>query len=273
MKKLTLAMLVLALPFSFGFGKCEDDALTLEEARQALEEVALSGEATMLANGTIEISTNFTIGQAVEAAAEELGEFIETQLPCAEITLNDAVLTIEYGVNPGNCTYNGHEYTGSHSVEVVSASLGNLIVEHNWADLSDGKVKVNGEATVTWSSADSSRNVVHELTWERISDGEEVVGGGNRVQTLLSGGIFEGINTEGERYWTSDTGDWELNINDVEIRWIDPVPQSGTYRLETPYDKYLSMMFERLDEDTIEVTVASGGESFSFNVTSWGISD
>jgi len=271
MKKATIALLALLLPFSIGWGKCQDEALTAGEALQALEEVALSTQATQLANGTIEISTNFTIGQAVEAAAEELQEFIESQLPCAEITLVGAVLTIEYGALPGSCTYNGHTYSGSHSVEIVSATLGDLVVYHEWTDLSDGNVIVNGDSTVTWSSEDSSRNVVHELTWERVSDGKSVVGGGNRTQTLLPGGILEGIEIDGDRYWTSDRGDWDLSIDGIEIRWIDPVPQAGLFQLDTPFDKSVTMEFDRFDDDTIEVTVASGGEEFSFHVSKWGV--
>ena len=271
MRKATMALLVALLPFSICWGQCQEDALTAGEALQALEEVSLSSQAIQTANGTIEISTNFTIGQAVEAAAEELQEFIESQLPCAEITLQDAVLTIEYGAFPGNCTYNGRTYSGSHSVEIVSAQLGQLVVFHEWDDLSDGVVVVNGDATVTWSSQDSSRNVVHTLTWERVSDGYTVVGGGDRTQSVLSGGLVEGITIDGDRYWTSDRGDWDLDVEGVEVRWIDPVPQSGVYWLDTPFDKYLSMEFERVDDDTIEVTIASGSEEFSFHVSRWGV--
>ena len=89
-----------------------------------------------------------------EAAADELKDFIETQLSCAEITLVDATLTIEYGVNPGNCEYNGQEYSGSHSVTVVSASVGNLVVDHEWEDLSNGRISVTGTATVTVASGE-----------------------------------------------------------------------------------------------------------------------
>ncbi len=58
-----------------------------------------------------------------EAAADELKDFIETQLSCAEIT-------------------------------VVSASLGNLVVDHEWEDLSNGRISVTGTATVTVASGE-----------------------------------------------------------------------------------------------------------------------
>lgn len=271
MKKRTSIVLVLLLPFMFGFGKCnEEEALTGSEALQSLEEVVLSTQMTVLTSGSVEIATNFTIGQAAEAAAEELGVFIESQMPCAEITLVDATLTIEYGVNPGNCEYNGQEYSGSHSITVVSASLGNLVVDHEWEDFSNGKISVTGTATVTWSSETSSRNVVHELDWTRIIDGKVTTGGGDRTHTVLNGSLFNGFSSDGNRYWNSDRGDWNLDIDNVEIRWEDPVPQAGTYTLDTPFDKSASLSFERLDDDTIEVTVASGEEEFSFEVSKLG---
>ena len=271
MKKKSLVVFVLLLPFVFGFGKCEEEeALTGSEALQALEEVVLSTQMTVLTSGTVEIATNFTIGQAAEAAADELKTFIETQLPCAEITLVGATLTIEYGVNPGNCEYNGQEYSGSHSITVVSASAGNLVVDHEWEDLSNGRISVDGTATVTWSSENSSRNVVHELVWTRLSNQKETTGGGDRTQTVLTGGLIEGFSVDGNRYWTSDRGKWDLGIDKVEIRWEDPVPQAGTYRLDTPFEKYLSLSFERVDDDTIKVTVASGEEEFSFEVSKLG---
>ena len=148
--------------------------------------------------------------------------------------------------------------------------MGELKVDHEWVDLSNGKISVTGDATVTWSSETSSRNVVHELVWTRIIDGKVTTGGGDRTQTVLTGGLLEGFAEDGSRYWTSDRGDWDLDIDNVEIRWEDPVPQAGTFKLDTPFDKYVSLSFERLDDDTIEVTVASGEEEFSFEVSKLG---
>jgi hypothetical protein len=247
-----------------------DDPLTLAEAKEAVEESTLSDQAFSVVNGTVEISTNFTIGQAVEAAAEELRAFIVSQLPCAEITLAKATLSVEYGANPGNCTYHGHTYSGVHTV-TVSRADGDVSVRHTWSDLSNGVVSVSGSADVTWSLQDESRHVKHELTWTRLSDGRQGVGSGDRTQTALAGGIAEGIRVDGARTWQGKSGRWDTSINDVEMRWVDPVPQSGSYVLATPFDKSLSMGFERVDEDTIKVTLASGGKSFSFNVNKAGV--
>jgi hypothetical protein len=270
-------VLMLVAPLLAAATGCGEEALTAKEALMALEEVALSSQAETSSSGTVEIATNFTIGAALEAAAEELEEFISSQLPCAEITLDGAVLNIEYGVNPGNCTYHGQTYTGSHSIEIVSAESGNLVVHHEWTDLSNEQVSVSGTADVTWSSADGSRNVVHQLSWTRLYDGFAVTGSGDRTQTAHPEGLLVGLHVDGTREWTSERGDWDIDINDVQLRWTDPVPEQGTYELITPFEgrrgtlKTATLTFERVDEDTIRVTLASGDKSFAFDVSKLGV--
>lgn len=247
-----------------------EDPLTLGEAIEALDESTLSSQAVSLVNGTVEISTEFTIGQAVESAAAELRDFITQQLPCAEITLEKATLSIEYGAKPGNCTYNGNTYAGTHSVTVAANEDGNVEVTHTWESLTNTIVSVSGSAVVTWSFKEGSRNVVHDLTWTRVKDGRQGTGSGNRTQSALNGNILTGIKIDGVRAWEGKSGRWETAINNVEMRWVDPVPQSGSYTLSTPFSKALSMAFDRLDEDSIKVTLSSGEKSFSFNVNKAG---
>ena len=264
-------VILLALFAAVAVAACNPQGLTLAETMQALDEVAMEGQALTSSNGTVEISTHFTIGQAVEAAADELRAFIESQLPCAEVTRDGAKLTVEYGVNAGNCTFHGQTYSGAHSVEIVSAAQGEVQVHHEWDALNNGLVEVSGSADVTWSAADTSRQVVHALSWTRLRDDKQAIGSGDRTQTPLPAGIIEGIGVEGLREWSSDTGDWTLGIDGVEMRWIDPVPQAGTYELTTPFEgKTATFTFDRVDEDTISVTVESGPNSFSFNVNRAG---
>ncbi|MBW2523749.1 MAG: hypothetical protein JRI23_06215 [Deltaproteobacteria bacterium] len=246
----------------------DGEPLTLGEAREALEEASLSNQASMLANGTIEISTNFTIGQAVERAAEEIHDFITTQLPCAEITLIDATLTVEYGAKPGNCTYRGHSYTGTHIMTVAFSDDGAVEIDHEWDDLSNGVLSVSGTANVTWSWVEDSRRVVHELTWTRLRDGRTGTGSGDWTYTLLDGGLLDGVMVDGWAGWDGTSGEWDLAIDQVELRWIDPVPQSGAFHLSTPFGKDVTMTFERVDEDTIAVIIGSGSKEFTIEVTS-----
>lgn len=250
--------------------KKDEESLTLAEAQQAVEEASLASQAENLTSASVEITTNFTIGQAVEAAAQEIHDFIASQLPCAEISLSGATLSVEYGAKAGNCTFKGHTFSGTHTIAVEKNDTGEVLVHHTWADLSNGRVTLNGSANVTWDFADKTRNVTHTATWKRESDGFSVTGEGNRTQSVLEGGIVEGIQVDGSRSWTSSRGQWDLAIDGVQMRWVDPVPQAGSYTLSTPKNKTLSLAFDRVDEDTIQVTVSNGKKSFSFDVTKLG---
>ena len=54
----------------------------------------------------------------MEQAAQELQDFIASQLPCAEITREQNTLVVAYGAHPGNCTYRGQTYSGTHAITV-----------------------------------------------------------------------------------------------------------------------------------------------------------
>lgn len=268
----TAAIIALTATLATTTTACREnkEPLTTGEALQALEEAAVSSQASNLVSGSIEITTDFTIGGAVEAAAEEIRTFVETQLPCAEVTVTGAMLEVEYGAKPGDCTYRGHTYSGSHTIEVERNEEGNVVVSHTWNELSNGLVSVTGDATVTWSLSEKSRRVEHELTWTSLTNDVSGTGSGDRTQTALNGNLAEGIQVDGERAWTGQRGTWSLDIDAVQMRWADPVPQSGTYTLVNPDDKRMTLSFERLDSDTITVTIAGTKRSFSFDVTAAG---
>jgi hypothetical protein len=252
----------LAFPFLFTLAGCPKDkngdddggALTRAEASEALEQAAASNAADALASANIEISTSFTLGKGLAEAAEELRTAIKSQLPCAEIMLEDATLTVAWDVNPGTCTYRGQKFTGTSAISVEKNSENQVLVHHDWTDLSNGRVTLNGSADVTWDFEAKERHVVHHAEW-----------------TDEKTGVTTGISIAGTRAWTGPQGTWDLTINGVELRWIDPVPQAGSYVLKTPKDKTLTLAFERVDADTIEVSVANGTATFLFNVNSLGV--
>ncbi len=270
MQRRALIALFPIAAFLAGCPSEKEDAMTAGEALQALDEASISSQAASLTSGTVEIATNFTIGQAVEKAAGELRSFIESQLPCAEIDLNVGKLDVTYGAKEGNCTYHGNTYSGQHTIEVERADDGDVLVSHRWTDLSNTKVKVSGTAQVTWSFKDKERNVKHDLTWTRIRDGRTGKGSGDRTQKALDGKILTGISIDGARAWEGERGKWDLAINNVEMRWSDPVPQSGSYVLATPKGKSATLAFGRVDDDTIRVTLSSGDNKFGFNVSKLG---
>jgi hypothetical protein len=269
MKSLT-AVLVLPLLVLTACPREKDEALTAGEARQALEQASDAGQAEGLTSASVDISTNFTIGQAAEASAAELRSFIAAQLPCAELTLEEATLTVEYGAKAGKCTYRGHEFSGTHQISVERNEDASVEVHHEWIAFSNGIVSLDGTADVTWNFADKTRRVQHESHWKHLSSGRTGTGTGDRVQSVLAGGLAEGIQVDGARAWDGERGHWDLAIDGVQMRWTDPVPQSGSYTLTTPFEKSVSMSFSRVDEDTIVVTVAGPKREFSFTVGKLG---
>lgn len=242
------------------------ETLTRAEAAEALEEAGLAAEAEALTSSSVEIGTSFTIGHAVEDAAAELRVFVESQLPCAAITVSGSTLSIEYGANPGTCVYRGQTYGGVHTISVMRNQMDDVVVEHTWNDFHNDRVSVTGHATVTWSLADPSRHVVHELTWTRLADGRTGVGSGDRTQRPLEEGLLSGFSVDGTRQWDGESGTWALAIEGVEMRWVDPVPQAGRYILTTPADKMLSLSFERASATSITVTIGNGSRSYDFDV-------
>jgi hypothetical protein len=262
----SLALLLTACPKD----KASDSPMTQAEAHDALEESTASSQASALTTSSVEISTSFTIGKSVEEAAAEVRTFIGTQLPCADVTLAAATLTVKYGAKGGNCVFKGHTFSGTHVITVSKNDDAQVLVDHTWTDLSNGVVKVSGTAHVTWDLDDQYRRVQHDLTWTRISDGRTGHGTGDRTQKPLAGGLAEGIQVDGSRTWTGPAGRWDLAIEGVQMRWADPVPQAGTYRLASPKGRSLQLSFRRVDADTIAVTLASGGRSFELTVNSKG---
>jgi hypothetical protein len=177
---------------------------------------------------------------------------------------------VEYGAKAGKCTYRGHTFSGTHEISVERNEDASVEVHHEWSAFSNGVVSLDGSADVTWNFADKTRRVRHESHWKHLASGRTGTGTGDRVQSVLAGGLAEGIQVDGQRAWDGERGHWDLAIDGVQMRWTDPVPQSGSYTLTTPFQKSVSMSFERVDDATIRVTVAGPKREFSFTVSKLG---
>ena len=264
MKSLT-AVLALPLLVLTGCPRESGPALTLGEATQALEQASDAGQAEGLTASSVDISTNFTIGKAVQEGAQELGRFIGGQLPCADVTLDGASLTVVYGARPGNCSYRGHAFSGTHVVSVERNQDAQVEVHHEWIDFSNGVVSLDGTQR-QWNCRQDRG--VSKLPWTNMASGRHRYGEGDSGSRLVA--AERGIQVDGERSWEGDRGRWDLAIDGVQMRWTDPVPQAGSYTLSTPFDKTVSMAFARVDADTIKVTVAGQKREFSFDVSRLG---
>ena len=243
------------------------EGLTSDEAAQASDELQVESQSQALTSGTVELATNFSIGGAVEKAAAELKTFISSQLSCADVTIAGHTLTVEYGVRSG-CTFHDKPITGTHEITISKNDTNDVVVDHVWTDLSNGVVKVSGHAEVTWSQSEVSRHVVHDLTWTRLSDGRTGEGKGDRTQRPLpdsEGGLAAGFTETGTRSWDGKRGHWSLEIDHLDMRWVDPLPESGSLTLDTPFDKTVSASFARTNATTIRVTLEGPRGSITIN--------
>lgn len=266
MRRLTaLRSPLTALVVLVACGACrpKEDPLTREEAQAALLATQLSNEAHALTYDVVEVTTGFTLGQAGAAAAENMRDFVKSQIPCATAELTEEkVLGIDFSARGGSCLWRGKTYTGRVEVQVDRVADGEIEITHGWIDLSDGKITVNGGASVVWNFSALSRHVTHSLTWESDRGAGEATG--DRTQALLEGGGFQ---VDGTRTWTgAQDKTWALSIEGVQMRAQDPVPQAGTYSLTAPDGQLLTLGFARVDETTIAVSIGNGDKDFTFNV-------
>ena len=265
-----------ALILSCGAGGGADDetTFTAAEITLALEESVKSAEGEAAVSEIIEINTNFTIGDAVDEAREELRAWLESQIACSTVTLEGSTITLDFGDLDDDCVYNGHTYAGTDAITLERNDTTDVLVSHVFTNLTNGDVTVNGTASVTWSASALSRRVVHNLQWTGPLDTAQLSASGDRTQQLLipGEGIDGGLQVDGERDWTTSNGTWHLAINTVQMRGVDPVPYSGSYALTNPSGDVLSIAFSYVDEDTIQVTVTGGRRDWVFNVNSTGSS-
>lgn len=253
---------------------CEGSAqMTRTEALEALGEYANSGRGEAATTEPIEVSTTFTIGQAVEAAAEQLAAFWESQQPCNTVTWTGATVTIDYGGLADSCDFMGHTYGGVTIVSVDSAAVGELAVTHTWQAMNNGDVQVDGGALVTWDGVDETRHVTTEHTWTDLADGTTVDVEGDHVWGYLDPNLkfLGGYTLDGTRDWHAESGDWHMDMAGLEIRLQDPVPQAGLITLTNPAGKELDITSVRIDEATIRVTLSTAYEDWVFDINQLGV--
>lgn len=243
-----------------------EETLTDAESREALDEALTSTASEALTYDTVEITTNFTIGAAVQDAAEELAGFVRSQIPCAEVAREEATLIVDYGTLDDACVWRGKTYAGVHMVTIMRNEPGVVEVSHAWQDFTNGKTTLNGTADVTWDANALTRRVVHDFEWER--EGKTANGSGDRTQSLIDedAGLAGGIQIDGTRDWSTARGDWHLDIDGVQVRGEDPIPQAGVYTLTNPDGKVLTLTFTRIDEDSIQADVEGGRKPRTFIV-------
>jgi len=247
---------------------CEfEEPATRAEMRDAVVEVALLGEGVGVQTQMIELTTSFTLGQGVQAVAEEVRDFVASQIDCSEVTVEPGKVTIDFGDLSDHCVYRGRTYAGVVSVEYED--LGDsFVVTHTYQGATGGRTVLDGTVVVTWDG--NERQVETDLDF--VNDEGEVNVTGDRTQTFTAceGALAVCVSVDGERSWTGPRGAWETDIIGVEARSIDPVPEAGKYVITTPEAKLIELSFSRVDEDTIAVSIEGGRTPWVLHVTAAG---
>ena len=248
-----MGLVAAALGTSFG---CSAEGMSGAEALEALGQANRSGSGDQATQEVVEVSTEFTIGGALADAARTVADFWVSQAPCADVTLEGAVMTVDYGDLGDSCVFRGRTYAGVNTVEVRSTTPGELEVLHGWDGFTDGRVAVDGGATVTWSGDDATRRVQTAHTWSEGGESVDVTGD-HVTGPLADEGWFGGFTLDGSREWTAD-GDafWTLDMIDLELRYLDPAPQAGSLVVTSPAGKSLDVTYRRIDDDTIEAVLS-----------------
>ena len=253
---------------------CERDYMTAGEAFTALEQTADSSRGEQATNEPIEISTYFTIGAALEEAAAQFAAFWESQQECTTTTIVDSTVTVDFGTLEDNCDFEGYHYGGIAMITVDDTTEGELQVTHEWQELNNGDVEVNGGAVVDWSGNDQTRHVATSHTWTDLEDGTTVDVEGDHIQGWIDEElrVWGGITMNGTRDWvTSEGAEWHIDMSDLEIRLQDPVAQDGTITLIDPEGRELTLDHERIDETTIRITIEGTREPLIYDINQIGI--
>ena len=252
---------------------CQPAEMTGAEVLEALAEVGASARGEQATTEPIELSTDFTIGAALDAAADELAAFWESQEPCTDVTWSGTEVTVDYGGLDDTCTYNGNTFGGIAFIDIGSTEASGLQVDHTWTGITNGDVTVDGGATVTWTDANTFREVTTDHTWTDVKDGTVVDVQGQHTLTWIddTNKALGGVVLDGDRSWQSESGDWHLDMNDLELRLQDPVAQAGTLSVLSPNGKSLDMVHERIDEDTIRVTLEGTRRTWVYDINRLGV--
>jgi hypothetical protein len=251
----------------------ERGGASVENAELALEEAALTSQLDAMIAEVADRNSRFDIGQGFENAAEQLKLQLNQELPCASVTRQANMLTIVYDAQQvpwdaalsASCMSHGRMLAGQHTVRVMRNADNEVGVHHEFIDFRDTRLSLTGSADVTWSRTSPSRRVLHVLSFRVLSgDSTGVTGESNGDSTQQT--LDEGVRINGLRDWRSSRGVYELDMQAIEQRFADSVPQFGAYALTLPTDDALTLAFGRIDTDTIRVTVQGAQQDLSFVV-------
>lgn len=251
-------LIILALAALGALG-CEEGLLTRDEARAALNEASLSTQIHGLV--TVVASSGREVGAGTrEETAQALHTWWSTEVLCGTAGVEGTTVTVLF--DEGGCPWLDRTWTGQLSLEVTSSSGTERSMSVLFTDVGTGLLVVSGTMESQWDLAQDQGTISHSLVWSDGNNGR--VGEGETSLTFAEDGAVAEI--EGLRTWDGDTGAWSLTLDKAHIRGADPVPETGTYTVESPLTESLVLAFERASDRELEVAISGPGHTYHFTV-------
>lgn len=231
---------------------CDNADVPDDEMRSAVDEIVATGAAQDVESDLLELTT---LDDGDEPTRDRHGlrdrmhALIASQIPCSTITtVGEDTLVIDFGTLDDECTFRDRTWAGVVTIAYASEADA-VVATHDFDGITDGRVTIDGSATVTRTG--ESRHIVTDFTFDGPERGFTVKS--DRVQTPLDGD--EGVHIDGTRDFAGEHGERHVDIEGVEVRRGDSVPQAGSFAITRGDGRELTMSFARIDDETIAVTV------------------
>lgn len=246
---------------------CFQSPLSAPEATDTVQRALRAHAADTYWTTTLDLTTEQTIGERHDAAAQTVADWFASQAPCATSTLTGnadaATLTLDFGTVAGACVWQGASTTGQWTLDFTDALDNGHSIDHTWTSLHHGELDLDGTATVTVPSSGDARTVTTDHVWTD-PDGTVDVQGTHTLQWLdLAAGE---LHLDGSRQWTDEEGTWSLEVVDCAFFLDEAIPYTGTWTITRPDDRTVDLVFGRDGEGETTVTLDGTWRSWVFVV-------
>jgi len=231
----------------------------------------------------VEVTVDQSAGERLTDRVQRLKALLKSQAPCSQVSLDDSgVVTIDFGKLDDQCQFAGRTFAGIVRISFDKMGDGPDAATHlEWDGLTDGVHVLDGSTDATFTTdsgatvsakndlslANLDADIVHDVL------GQSTIARLDPAKRILDGGW----SVDGDRSVSVDltpsddsdaTKDWQMSFQGLQILPDDAGPHAGLARLTTPDGRVFSVLFGRIDADTISATVSGpNGQTRTFAVS------
>jgi hypothetical protein len=249
-----------------------DEEISESDARSIVDQVNLVSRSDIANVELIEVSTDLTVGERIEAIVDRWHAFWISQAPCNEVTFDGDVITVDFGELEDECVYAGETYSGVDRITLtqIADAEADLRVDHEWSAFTNGEVRIDGTTGVTWSLA-GLKALDNVLTITNFVDQTVIDLEGHHTFERLDPDLPAregGFEVNGDRSWDDGSGEWTASLNELQLMFDDASPFAGNVVITSPAGVQFTVVYSRVDDDTTRATVTgSMGELFVFEIS------